>query len=249
MQIFGIVVGLLGIAVAGIALLRARATKSLRQFPLFYSYVFYVFCGSIVLYGVYWVNRGIYPSFYWIYFLVSILVEFSVLVEISDHIFVTLPFLRQLGRLITIAISVLLGAIYILPLILYSSKRAPALLGIALRASVTKVIVLAVLFAVSRRYLPKLDKHVAGLMLGFSIYLGVDVANMAASLAYGNSLYSRLLWIMSPIAFTMCLVVWTISLWDCVPLAVAPVASERNTEAVTLQLTRLNSELTKILEK
>src|SRR5581483_11246066 len=146
MQNLGIVIGLLGILLAGVTLGRGLGRKSLNQFPLFYSYIAFVLLGSVVSYGVYWFDQPMYPSFYWLYFLVSILVEFSVLIEISDHVFKSLPALRSLGRLITISVSVILAALYIIPVILHSAGRQPALLGFALRASITKLIVLTILF-------------------------------------------------------------------------------------------------------
>jgi hypothetical protein len=201
------------------------------------------------MYGVYWLDRPVYPSIYWLYFLVSILVEFAVLVEISDHIFNSQPALRYLGRLITVVISAVLALTYILPVILHSSDRLPALLGFALRASVTKVIVLAVLFFVARHYRSNLGKQVTGLMLGFSIYLGVNIPNLAASMAYDPALYSRFLWIMSPIAFTLCLLVWTTALWDVVPSPSGNIMPSRDSQTVALELARFNNELSKFLEK
>jgi len=252
MKILGMVIGICGIVLAGIALFRAFANKSLKQFPLFFSYIGYVFFGSILLYAVYWFDSQAYRSTYWLYFLISILVEFTVLVEISDHIFKNLPALRHLGRAITIVISGVLALLYILPVIIWSTRRPPALLGFALRASVTKVIVLAVLFLVARHYRLELGKNVAGLMLGFSIYLGVNVANLAASVTYGFALYNKMLWFMSPIAFTLCLFVWTIALWNLAPAPNGSIVSSvggRNSKDTALELARFNNELSKFLEK
>jgi hypothetical protein len=123
------------------------------------------------------------------------------------------------------------------------------LLGLALRASVTKVIVLAALFLAARHYRSNLGKHVTGLMLGFSIYLGVNVPNLAASMAYDPAVYRRFLWIVSPIAFTLCLLVWTIALWDFVPSPSRSIVSPGDSQAMALELARFNNELSKFLEK
>ncbi len=53
------------------------------------------------MYLIYWLYPQVYPSAYWIYYLVSILVEFTVLVEISDQIFQPFPAIRNLGRALT----------------------------------------------------------------------------------------------------------------------------------------------------
>jgi hypothetical protein len=237
---------------AGIVLLRGFVTRSIKQFPLFYSYIVYAFFGSVVMFLVYWLNRPAYPSVYWIYFLISILVEFSVLVEISDHIFKNLPALRFLGRAITVAISATLALFYILPVIFRASSRPPALLGFDLRASVTKVVVLAALFIAARHYRTALGKNVAGLMLGFSIYLAVSIGNMAAANAFGHGLYARFLWIMTPAAYTLCLLVWTVALWNFAPEPSGNIISPfggRNSKDTALELARLNNELSRFLEK
>jgi hypothetical protein len=252
MQNLGMAISYCALLLAGIVLFRGFVTRSINQFPLFYSYIVYAFCGSVVMYLVYWLDRPAYPSVYWIYFLISILVEFSVLVEISDHIFKNLPALRLLGRAVTVVISLGLALIYILPVILWSSGRRPALLGFALRASITKITVLAALFIVARYYASALGKPVAGLMLGFSIYLGVNVANLAASMTYAPGQYKQFLWVMTPAAYTLCLFVWTISLWNLAPEPSGDMISPfggRSSKDTALELARLNNELSKLLEK
>jgi hypothetical protein len=252
MQNLGMAVGLFGILLAGILLLRGIANKSWKQFPIFYSYVGYTFCWTILMYGVYWLDQPAYPTIYWSTFLINILVEFSVLVEISDHIFKNLPAIRYLGRAITIAISALLAMIYILPAIVHPPSGPSVLAAFALRASATKVVVLAALFILARHYHAKLERSVLGLMLGFSIYLGVNTANFAASLTYGSGLYSKLLWIMAPIAFTLCLLVWIASLWDYAPAPSSSVelpATGKEHQALALELARFNNELSKLTEK
>jgi hypothetical protein len=252
MQNLGIFISTCALALAGIVLLRGVRTQSFKLFPLFYSYIFYAFCGSVILYTVYWLDPQAYASAYWLYFLVSILVEFSVLIEVSDHIFERQPAIRKLGRALTVVISTVFALFYVFPVIFSSSGRRPALFAFALRASVTKVVVLAVLLMAARYYRSDLGKNVAGLMMGFSIYLGVNIANLAAAKAFSPKLYAHVFWIMTPTAYTLCLLVWMIGLWD---LVVRPTQNNvfpvmgRHSGAVSLELTRYNAELSKLLQK
>ena len=253
MQNVGMVISLLAFALVGIVLARGIVGKCFRLFPLFYSYIIYVFCGSLMMYLVYWCDRQAYRTAFWFYYLVSILVEFTVLVEISDQIFRRFPAIRNLGRALTIIISAAFGLLYVLPAILWSpAGRAATLLDFALRASVTKAIVLTTLIIAARHYGLELGKNVAGLMVGFSIYLGVNVANLAAALLFGRVLYGNIFWIMVPTGYALCLLIWMIALWErsSVPNVgeVSPVVGG-SSDAVALELTRFNSELSKLLHK
>ena len=176
MHILGMVISFCAFLLEGLLILRGAVSGLFRLFPLFYSYIIYDFCGFVGMYLIYWRDPQVYPSAYWIYYLVSILVEFTVLVEISDQIFRPFPAIRNLGRALTIVISIALGLVYILPAILGSTHRRPALFDFALRASVTKAIILVVLFYVARHYGSELGRNVAGLMFGFSIYLAMNIA-------------------------------------------------------------------------
>jgi len=252
MSLFGTVVyfGQLGLEL--VLLWRAGRCRLLKGFPFFYSYLVCDACCSSVIFVACWVRPSVYPTAFWLDFLLSSLVEFAVLLEISDHIFQPFPAIRHLGRALTILISFTFALVYILPAILQSHEPSSTLLDFALRASVTKAVILAVLVFTAHRFGLKLGKNVAGLMLGFSIYLGVNVANLAAAGNFGQALYARVLWVMSPLAFTLCVLVWTIALWELAPMprtdSVRPAAGG-NSGALTLELARFNSALSRFLRR
>ena len=242
MEILGWIVSFAGLGLTALVLWRGMCSHILGRFPFFYSYLGCGLCGTVVLFLIFRFRHDAYPYAYWLYFLLGIVVEFAVLVEISDHLFEPFPAIRRLGRALTIIISFGLGLVYILPTILYSHGRHSALLGFALRASLTKAVILGALLVAAHHYGLRLGKNVAGLILGFSIYLGVNIVNFASDQFFYH-LYDGLLWVMSPIAYTLCLAVWLVALWDFVPIpstgTIAPV-SRRDSEAVAFELARFN---------
>ena len=252
MNILARAIGICGFLFASVLMLRGVGSRLFRLFPLFYSYIIYILCGFLGMYLIGWLAPMMYPSAYWIYYLISILVEFAVLAEISDQIFHPFPAIRSLGRALTVVISAGLGLLYVLPAILRPPDSSPVLLSIALRTFVTKAIILVVLFYVARHYGSPLGRNVGGLMLGFSIYVSINIVIMAGAQAFGEALFAPVLWVMSPLASALCLSVWTISLWDLAPVpnlrAIAKAAG-RDSEAVALELTRFNNELSKFLQK
>ena len=253
MHTLGMVVSYLAVFLMGLLLLRGVVNRLCGAFPLFYSYITFAFCCTLALYVVYWRFRAVYPSAFWIYYLINILVEFTVLVEISDQVFKPYPAIRNLGRALTVVISLVLGVAYVLPTILASGRTRHVLLEFSLRASATKAIILAVLFLVARHYGSPLGRNLGGIMLGFSVYMAIEVVIMAAAAAFGSALYSRVLWFMSPLATVLCLLVWTVSLWNVVPVPAMALISAmdagKDPQAVALELTRFNSELSKLMHK
>jgi hypothetical protein len=252
MHILGMTIGFSAFLLEGLLILRGARSRVFRQLPLFRSYIVYCFCTVLGLYLIYWLDRKEYASAYWLCYLVSILVEFTVLAEISDQIFQPFPAIRNLGRALTVLISVALGLLYILPPILGSAGRDRLLLDFALRASVTKAIILAALFYMARHYDCQVGKNVRGLMLGFSIYVATSVAIWASAEAFGSALFAHLLWFMEPLAFLLCLLVWTVSLWHFAPMpSLNAISAARggDSESVAVELTRFNSELSKFLHK
>jgi hypothetical protein len=251
MVVTGFVTSFGALLLVTLLILRGVGCRHAKLFPLFYSYLIYLFCSTVAGYVVYWTRPSYHASVYWFSYVLSIVVEFAVLAEISDHIFQPFPAIRNLGRALMIAISLGFGAAYILPTILRSHGMQMALLDFALRASLTKAVILVALFYAAHHFGLRLGRNVAGLMLGFSIYLGVNIANFACVENFGN-LYASILWVMSPIAYTLCLLVWTGALWEFAPMPGArpvPAATEGNSEKLVLELARFNNAVSRFLNK
>ncbi len=232
--------------------LRGATQKTYSVFPLFYSYITYAAFGAILMYVIYWLYPAVYPRAFWFNYLVNALAEFAVLVEISDHIFRPFVVIRSLGRAVTVLITAVLGIFYVLPALVGSASRSQALTGFALRTFVTKGVILVVLFFAARHYRSQMGRNVAGLMLGFSIYVAINVAMFGSAQASGSAMIYRMMWFMSPLASALCILVWVPSLWNITPVAVEHAISPNvpgDSESVTLGMSRLNNELTKILHR
>jgi len=223
-----------------------------RLFPLFYSYIIYSFCGCLAMYLVYWLDAPVYPFAFWIFYLISILAEFAILVEISDQIFRPYPAIRNLGRVLTTLVTGGLGLFYILPTIMGSTGRSRAVSDFALRTHVTKAIILVILVYLARHYDSQWGRNVGGLMLGFSIYVAINIAMLGSAKAFGSAMFAHVTWVIEPLASMLCLSVWAVSLWELAPVPgrqAISTAPGRDSRAVALELTRFNSELSKILHK
>jgi hypothetical protein len=75
---------------------------------------------------------------------------------------------------------------------------------------------------------------------------------MAAAGSFGIGIYAKVLWIMTPASYLLCLIVWTIALGDFFPApnrSILSAGGGRKSPAVALELARFNDELSKFLDK
>jgi hypothetical protein len=251
MHTLGLVISFCAFVMMGTLILRGTAKGLYESFPLYYSYIAYSFAASLVLYAALWLFPVFYARAYWFNYLINVLAEFAVLVEISDHIFRPFVLIRNLGRALTVLITAGFGLFYILPAVLFSTGRSRALPTFVLRASVTKAVILVVLLYMAKHYGSHIGRNLGGLMLGFSLYVALNVAVLASRNTLSVALFAPVVWVVLPLASALCILIWTICLWQLEPVQnLQPISNEVNgPHAVALELTRFNSELSKILHK
>jgi len=253
MEMYSLIIGVIGLILEAALILRGRRSGLLRQFSLFYSYITFYFSVSLAIFLIYWLRQDFYPLAYWFCYLVSLLAEFAILLEISDHIFEPYAAIRQLGRFLTVCICAVLCVLYILPSFLHQRSTSEALLEFSLRTSLTKVVIICALAAAARYFRLPLGRNVAGLMMGFGLYLSVYMANFAAAQSFGRALYADILRFIGPLGSILCLAVWTVAMWQ--PASVSTSrrklgdAGHRSWEELSYKLVRFNRTLTRLLRK
>jgi hypothetical protein len=234
-------------------IVRAARGRFLSHFRFFYSYIAFVLAGTAASLALYRFLPIHHKSFFWFYFLITLVAEFAVLVEMSDHIFDPYPAIRQLGRFITLCTGTAFFFLYILPSLLQSRPSGITILDLVKRSSLTKAVIIIVLLAAARYYRLPLGRNISGMMLGFSGYLAINVANFALAEKYGAELYGRTFSVVGPLSFALGLLVWTIALWRYEPaIAVGwkPLEDYAGTsEPLRYQLGRFNTTLSRLLGK
>ncbi len=238
---------------ATIIVARAIQGRFLGQFRYFYSYLIYAIISGIATWVIYPWGKTYYASIFWFRFFTTVVVEFAVLAEASDHIFSPYPAVRRLGRLLIVSICLIFLFLYVFPSLLDPRPTSAIMLDFLKRASLTKAAVIISLLAAARHYRLTIGKNISGIMLGFSIYLGINVVNFAIAEAYRSALYGRVFGIVLNMSSILCLSVWMVALWRYEPaLAYSRELAPRRrgaSQAVSYQLGRLNTTLMGFLRK
>jgi len=210
---FTVALWIVGLALEAILLLRGRKIGLLGQFPWFYSYMTYYFSVSLVSFIIFRLRPDLYATSYWYFYLVSLLAEFAVVLEISDHIFEPYLALRDLARFLIICICAAFFVLYVFPSFTHSHPFSTALLDFSLRVSLTKAVAIRALAAAARYYRLRIGRNVAGLITGFLLYLTVYIVNFSAAEKFGRSLYANILRFLGPLGSIVCLAVWAVAMW------------------------------------
>lgn len=162
-----------------VLLVRAWQTKNLSQFPSFYAYIAFLFLTSGILLPIYLLWPSYYPSAFWFRFTIQLLLEFMVLLEVSDHIFSRYVAICHLGKLLTLGICIVFAVFYIYPSLVSQEGQAAVILEFNKRVAFTKAIIIVVLLAAIVRFHIHLGRNTSGILLGFSVYLAIVVVNLA----------------------------------------------------------------------
>ncbi len=226
-------------------LIRAMRGRFASRFPFFYSYLTYVFVGSAaIFYGVQHLWPQSYRTAFWIHFLISLLMEFAVLVEFSDHLFGPYPAIRSLGRWLTCAVSIVFFIFYIRPVLEVHEPTALLITELVKRSSITKAIIILCLLATVRYFGLAMNTNTSGMITGLGLYLASNILNFELLARLGGLRYGATFAKVGPISYTLCLFVWLVALWRYEPV----VFISRGPFAPDL-LDRFNNSLSRLLRK
>jgi hypothetical protein len=229
-------------------LARALMIRATHKFPIFYSYILYIFCAEMVLTftRIYYLSH--YRTVYWFYFLVRTLAAFGVLAEVSDSVFKPFPAVRKLGRLIVILTCVGFVLWFWVPAQWNPQSSSVMFLNLIKTSAFTKALAIAGLFAAARSYRIPLGKHAGGILLGFAAFEAVGLTNFAAATYFGQEVYAAIMSWLTPLSFGVCLAIWTVALWNPDPV-MHPQVAGAGTPSPGFQLRRFSTFVTRLLWK
>lgn len=238
---------------AVLIVVRAVEGRFVSEFPLVYSYLIFLLVTSTIINIADVLGSRFFLTIFWLRFFTLVVAEFALLLEIGDHIFRPYPAIRQLGRLITLGITLVFSALFILPSLWETRPSNVAILDLMKRSALTKGVIIVALVAVARYCGIRLGRNVTGLIVGLATYLGIHTANFAIAESYRGELYGPIFSAVGTLNQTLCLLIWTVALWRLEPV-LAPIqaiaaSSGGISEPLPDRLGRLNTTLGRFFRK
>ncbi len=241
------------VSILACVLLLVRASKGrfLSRLPVFYSYIVYVLAGTTVVLLVLFLAPAYHTQVYWFYYLVSLLAEFAIILEASDHIFEPYPALRGLGRLVCGLICGVLLLLYIGPALFIHEPSSKIFLDLLKSTSLTKGAMIVGLLLAARFFRLPVGRSVKGLLLGFSLYVGASIADAQFALTLGRAAYGSIFEYTGPLAWMVGSLVWVGALWNYQPAWTKgpPGRGQKRNLHLQSELDRLNNALVKLIER
>jgi len=252
MGILSFTIAILALVLEANLLLRARLARILGRYPLFYSYISYLLTASLAVLTVYYRFPKQYRTVAWFILMVMWVAEFAVLLEVSDHIFEPYPPIRRLGRLLTAGVCTIFFFAFILPSLLGHQSRMVVFLEFSRSAFLTKAALIVALLAATRLYQLPLGKNISGMLLGFSVYLAINVANLALVERF-TRVYAEIYAVVGPSSYLVALTIWNVALWRYEPGILARRRLHDGVEAISERpsdrLGRLDAELMRLFRR
>lgn len=235
-----------GNALEAVLLYRALRRKFFGKYFVFYAYLSYVLVEQLVAFGVYVFTPAFYTKFYWSMQFVSITIGYCVIWEIFRQVFGPYPGARKVTRNLLAAILVILLCKVFLNALYHWRLDAPARDAADLERylRVVQASLLVAIIALVAYYAIPLGKNVKGMILGYGIFIGLTVMQLAVRSYLGTSfepVWKHLAWV----SYSAALVMWCATLWSYHPnpRPIADGGPERDYEILSTRTARLLGQI------
>jgi hypothetical protein len=188
-----------------------------KRYPIFYSYISFVFLQSILRLAIYRLEPDWYRSVYWFTEFVGIIAGCSVVFEFCCLCFKGYPGVVKMARA-----ALLLAFLFTFSKVLFTAAEGaegwtPALTVLLVRdVRFVQVAATLILVAVVLVYGIPMSRNLKGIILGYGLYLSLVVLNLTYLSVFGE----RVQFIVTKIqacSYLLALLAWNVALWSYRP--------------------------------
>ncbi|HTV59813.1 MAG TPA: hypothetical protein VMJ93_13165 [Verrucomicrobiae bacterium] len=201
-----------------IALIVRAVQKGLfLRYPIFFSYLAWVALVDCLRNLVYFYDRPSYDPVYWSTQFLSLIIGYGVILEILRLTLTRYPGAARLARFLVVFIFAAIFA-YVGFQALTSPYWSPGSTHSALERDLrgAQVAVLAGILGVIGYFRIPLGKNLKGLISGFGLFLASSVITLA-TWSYQLTGFSKIWFVVQPLIFLVCLLIWTFTMWSYHP--------------------------------
>jgi hypothetical protein len=203
----------LAIGLEALLLVRGTRAKWVRQFPIFYSYILFVFVEEFLRFSVYRWYPNHYAGVYWTTQFLSLLLGSAVIFEIYRVGLRSFPGTARMTRYLLLAVF---GAIFAKSLanpseglfqwLAENSRMLERDLRIVQALAIVTLVSLFLWYAIP------FGKNLKGILAGYCLFIAMSIIQLTLSFTWSGI---RLYWpYLQPVSYLLVLGLWTSALWS-----------------------------------
>jgi len=220
--------------------LLARSLKGdyFKRYPIFYSYISFVFLQSVARFTVYHLRPDWYASLYWFTEFVAIIAGCSVVFEFCRLGLKGYPGVAKMARA-----GLVLAFLFTFSKVFFTAAAGadgwtPALTFLLERdIRFVQIAAIVILLGIVLAYRIPIGRNLKGIIFGYGFYLGTVVTNLTFLGAFGERVQAAASRIQAS-SYLATLAIWTLALWSYERVRVAAVAAEPRSYSAICQETR-----------
>lgn len=212
----------------------------LSKYPVFYFYIVVVLFSDVSRYVVYKEAASHYRLWWWATEYFGVLLGYWLLMDILEKALAPYAGVRKFARGVGLTTLAAVLAFTVLEWRLENKHTLAALTSIEIERNLrsAEVVLLCAFLVAIVLYGAPLGRNLRGIVLGYGIYIALDLTANAARSHFGASFQT--IWrVVHSYSYLCALAIWTLSLWSFTPvrLSAGTVALENDYEALA-DLTR-----------
>jgi hypothetical protein len=210
---FAQAIWLAGIFLEALLIVRIWRTRNAREYPLFFSYVIFVLVQEILSYLVAHLRPAFYPGFYWSTEFIGVFAGCAVVLEFAWIGLLQFPGVAKLARVALVAtFSLTVGKVLLTGMQGALGWSVSLIVQLERDMRFVQIAAILSLLLLFLRYQVPLGRNLRGIILGYGLFLAIDIVNLTYLERLGEMVKSMASHIQSS-AYFFALCVWTAFLW------------------------------------
>jgi hypothetical protein len=208
----------LGIGLEFTILVQSVRTRSISRYPVFFTYLAFVMAAEVSRFIVHQRVPAMYAIWWWSTEFVLVLLGYWVIMDILEKVLAPYPGTRKFAR--TTGLLVLATVVSLTTFEWIAEKHSSlALTSVEVERNLrsAEAVLLCVLLLTIAYYGISISKNLRGILLGYGMYVALDVIVHATMSFMGYSFQSLFSFIRN-YSYLLALLVWTFTLWSSSPL-------------------------------
>ncbi len=209
-----------GLSLEAILVAGGLRTKLVQRFPLFYSYILFVFVQDVLRSIVHRWYSELYPNIYWVTQFVALVLGSAVVFEICRLGLREFPGTAKMARNLLGVAFLAIIARWLLTLSTDSPAwPSDAYVNLERDLRTVQSVGLVILLLLFVWYAIPLGRNLGGILLGYGTFVAMSVAQLSIVSHYGDRA-DRFWVIAQPATYALVLGIWTVALWAADPVTI-----------------------------